>query len=100
MPPAQVIGLRGDFGDAWTYDVYAQHSAVDASNGNLNYLSNANIINSLKVVPNPAGGAPVCVSVLNGTDPACVTVEYLGARRGERRRRSSTCRSRCWSTPP
>jgi iron complex outermembrane recepter protein len=68
----QVIGLRGDITDAWTYDVYAQHSSVDASNGNLNYLSNANIINSLEVVPNPAGGAPVCVSVLNGSDPKCV----------------------------
>jgi outer membrane receptor protein involved in Fe transport len=68
----QVIGLRGDFGDAWTYDVYAQHGSVDASNGNLNYLSNANIINSLQVVPNPAGGAPVCISVLNGSDAACV----------------------------
>ena len=68
----QLIGLRGDFGDAWTYDVYAQHSSVDASNGNQNYLSNANIVNALNVVPNPTGGAPVCVSVLNGSDPACV----------------------------
>ncbi len=68
----QVIGVRGDFGDAWTYDVYAQHGTVDASNGNQNYLSNANIVNSLNVVPNPTGGAPVCVAVLNGSDPACV----------------------------
>jgi iron complex outermembrane receptor protein len=68
----EVIGLRGDFGDAWTYDVYAQHSSVDAQNGNQNYLSNANIVNALNVVPNPAGGAPVCVAVLNGSDPACV----------------------------
>jgi iron complex outermembrane recepter protein len=68
----QVVGLRGDFADAWTFDVYAQHSSVDASNGNLNYMSNANIINSLQVVPSPATGAPTCISVLNGSDPACV----------------------------
>jgi outer membrane receptor protein involved in Fe transport len=78
----QVIGLRGDFGDAWTYDAYAQHISVDSQNGNQNYLSNANIINSLQVVPqpatlasgapNPAAGQPVCLSVLNGTDPKCV----------------------------
>ena len=68
----QVIGLRGDFTDAWTFDVYAQHSSVDSQNGNLNYLSNANIANALAVVPNPVGGAPTCVSVLNGSDPACV----------------------------
>ncbi len=68
----EVFGVRGDINDAWSYDVYAQHSSVDSQNGNLNYLSNANIINSLNVVPNPAGGAPVCVSVLNGSDPKCV----------------------------
>src|SRR5579871_6131640 len=67
----QVLGLRGDFGEAWTFDVYAQHSTVDSSNGNQNYLSNTNIINSLNVVPGP-GGAPTCLSVLNGTDPTCV----------------------------
>jgi outer membrane receptor protein involved in Fe transport len=68
----QVIGLRGDFADAWTYDVYAQHGVVDASNGNKNYLSNANIVNSLAVVPSPTTGAPTCVSALTGADPACV----------------------------
>jgi iron complex outermembrane receptor protein len=68
----QVIGLRGDFADAWTFDVYAQHSSVDAMNGNLNYLSNANIVNSLEVVP-VAGGAPTCVAALpGGADPTCV----------------------------
>jgi outer membrane receptor protein involved in Fe transport len=66
----QVIGLRGDITDAWTYDVYAQHSSADASNGNLNYLSNANIINSLNVLPGATG--PTCASVLNGSDPKCV----------------------------
>jgi len=68
----QVIGLRGDITDAWTFDAYAQHSSVDAQNGNLNYLSNASIANALAVVPNPTGGAPTCVSVLNGSDAACV----------------------------
>ncbi|HET7756616.1 MAG TPA: TonB-dependent receptor, partial [Steroidobacteraceae bacterium] len=67
----EVIGLKGDFLDAWTYDVYAQHGTVDISNGNLNYLSNANIINALNVLPGP-GGAPTCASVINGSDPACV----------------------------
>jgi iron complex outermembrane recepter protein len=68
----QVVGLRGDITDAWTYDVYAQHSSVDSQLGNLGYLSNANIINSLNVVPAPGTGTPTCVSVLNGSDPKCV----------------------------
>jgi iron complex outermembrane receptor protein len=54
----EVIGLKGDFGDAWTYNVYAQHSSVDDSNGNLNYLSNNNIDQALNVLPGPNG--PVC----------------------------------------
>ncbi len=66
-----VVGVKGDFLDAWHWDVYAQHSTVDNSNGNENYLSNANIINSLNVVPGP-GGTPTCASVITGTDKACV----------------------------
>jgi iron complex outermembrane recepter protein len=54
----EVIGLKGDFGDAWTYNVYAQHATVDNSNGNLNYLSNNNIDQALNVLPGPNG--PVC----------------------------------------
>jgi len=67
----QLVGLRGDITDAWTFDAYAQHSSVDSQLGNKNYLSNANIINSLQVVPG-AGGAPTCISALNGSDPTCV----------------------------
>lgn len=66
-----LVGLKGDLTDAWTWDVYAQRSSVDGSNQNLNYFSNANIINSLDVVPG-VGGAPTCASVINGTDKKCV----------------------------
>jgi iron complex outermembrane recepter protein len=56
------VGVKGDFGDpqnAWTYNVYAQHSAVDTAFANLNYLSNSNIQQALNVLPGP-GGKPVC----------------------------------------
>ena len=66
-----VVGVKGDFAEAWHYDVYAQRGTVDNSNGNQNYFSNANIFNALDVVPGP-GGAPTCQSVINGTDTACV----------------------------
>ena len=65
-----LTGLKGDFADAWHYDVYAQRSTVDNSNQNENYFSNALINNALNVVPGP-GGVPTCESVINGTDPAC-----------------------------
>jgi outer membrane receptor protein involved in Fe transport len=54
----EVIGLKGDFGDAWTYNVYGQHATVDNNNGNLNYLSNNNIDQALNVLPGANG--PVC----------------------------------------
>jgi len=80
-----VVGVRGDINEAWRYDVSAQRSSVDNSNGNENYFSNANIANALFVVPDPATGAPVCASggacvpwniwVPNGVTPAAT--KYL-----------------------
>jgi iron complex outermembrane recepter protein len=68
-----LVGVRGDFASAWTYDVYAQRSSVDANNQNMNYVSNTNVANALNVVPNPvAGGPPVCASVVTGADTKCV----------------------------
>jgi iron complex outermembrane recepter protein len=63
----QVAGVKGDFADsanAWTYNVYAQHSTVDNSNSNLNYLSNSAIQQALNVLPGPTG--PVCGGPNNG----------------------------------
>jgi iron complex outermembrane recepter protein len=64
----EVLGVKGDFGDtenAWTYNVYAQHSTVDDLDSNLNYLSNSSIQQALNVLPGP-GGKPVCGGPNNG----------------------------------
>jgi iron complex outermembrane recepter protein len=67
-----VVGVKGDFAEAWKYDVYAQRGTVDNSNQNLNYFSNALIQNALTVVPGP-GGVPTCAAALpGGADPKCV----------------------------
>jgi iron complex outermembrane recepter protein len=55
----EVAGLKGDFGEAWTYDVYAQHSTVDVSNGNENYLSVPNLQQAINALPG-TGGTIVC----------------------------------------
>jgi iron complex outermembrane recepter protein len=55
----QVMGVKGDINDAWTYNVSAQHSAVDDGAQNLNFLSNSNIEQALNVLPGP-GGSMVC----------------------------------------
>jgi len=67
-----ILGVKGDINDAWHYDAYVQRNTVDFSNGNENYFSNANIIKSLNVVPDPVTGQAVCQSVVDGSDPACV----------------------------
>jgi iron complex outermembrane receptor protein len=66
-----VIGVKGDFADAWKYDVSAQYSSVTTIINNLNYFSTAAMVKALDVVTGP-NGKPTCVSVINGTDPACV----------------------------
>ena len=53
-----VVGVKGDFGDAWKCDVYAQRGTVDNNNGNKNYFSNANINNALNVIPDPVHRRP------------------------------------------
>jgi iron complex outermembrane receptor protein len=77
-----LVGVKGDFLDAWKFDVYAQHSSVDSTSVQGNYLSNLLIPNSLNVItgpatlsngnPNPNAGKPECVATYTGTDAKCV----------------------------
>jgi iron complex outermembrane receptor protein len=77
-----LVGVKGDFGDAWKFDVYAQHSTVDGTSAQGNYLSNLLIPNSLNVItgpanlpsgaPNPNAGKAECVVTYTGADAACV----------------------------
>jgi outer membrane receptor protein involved in Fe transport len=66
-----LIGVKGDFADAWRYDAFASFNTLSAIASNLNYLSNTRINNALNVVAGP-GGVPTCQSVIDGTDPNCV----------------------------
>jgi len=67
-----VLGVRGDFGpnDAWHYDAYGSYYYTFLYQANSNYLSNSKIGNALDVRGTRAN--PVCQSVLDGTDTACV----------------------------
>jgi iron complex outermembrane receptor protein len=57
----QVIGLKGDFGSAWTYDIYAQHGTVDGADGQRNYFDSTRVSNALNVLPIGPGGSAQCV---------------------------------------
>jgi outer membrane receptor protein involved in Fe transport len=67
-----VVGIKGDLNDTWSYDVYGQYGASILSENYLNDTSIVKMGRALDVVPDPNTGAPVCQSVLDGTDRACV----------------------------
>jgi iron complex outermembrane recepter protein len=62
----QVLGVKGEINDAWTYDVYGQLGIASLQDIEGNFLGNPQIDNALAVTAGP-GGAPVCVS-----GPPCV----------------------------
>jgi outer membrane receptor protein involved in Fe transport len=67
-----LVGVRGAINDTWDYDTSVQYSKVKADQLTLNYFKIDRIQRSLNVVADPTTGAPVCTSVLDGTDPNCV----------------------------
>ena len=73
-----VLGMKGDLGDAWSYDAFYQYGRTITSQIYLNDFSVTRLTKALDVVTNPAGGAPICRSVLDGTDPNCVPWDIWG----------------------
>ncbi|HEY6644744.1 TonB-dependent receptor plug domain-containing protein [Povalibacter sp.] len=67
-----VVGVKGPIAEYWDYDVYMQYSKGQSAPTTNNYFHKLRIPRSLQVVADPVTGAPVCKSVLDGTDPACV----------------------------
>ena len=74
-----VIGSRGDLGKAFSYDAYYQYGRTILAETYLNDFSISRLTRALDVVANPAGGAPVCRSTLDGTDPNCVPYNVFSA---------------------
>jgi outer membrane receptor protein involved in Fe transport len=68
-----VIGAKGDILDGkWDYDLWWQSGKVVYQDVYLADFSIERIARSLNVVRDPRSGAPVCASVLDGSDPQCV----------------------------
>lgn len=66
-----VVGVKGDLWADWEYDVFAQFSKVNMARVYENDFSISRLNRALNVVDDGSGN-PVCTSVLNGTDTACV----------------------------
>lgn len=69
-----VLGLKGDLGDAWSYDAYYQYGRTNYSQVYSNEFSVARLTNALDVVDDPrvAGVQAICRVALTGQDPNCV----------------------------
>lgn len=66
-----VIGVKGDIGNSFGYDLFAQSGKVVYQQTYKNDFSISRTVRALDVVDDGNGNA-VCRSVLDGTDPNCV----------------------------
>ncbi len=66
-----VLGMRGELGSAWNYDVYYQYGRTVFAETYYNDASVSRIRKALDVVTDPATGNPICRSTLANTDAAC-----------------------------
>ncbi|HEY7641642.1 MAG TPA: TonB-dependent receptor [Steroidobacteraceae bacterium] len=66
-----VLGLRGDFNDTWSYDMYGQYGETSFTSLQTADFSVTRLARAMDVTRD-ANGNPVCRSVVDGTDPACV----------------------------
>jgi len=71
------LGAKGDFADAWTYDIYGQYGTTVYAENYLHDLSITKLGRSLQVVN--VAGTPTCKSVVDGTDPNCVPYNVFHA---------------------
>ena len=67
----QLLGFRGEFTDAWSFDAFFNHARLNYVEVYNNDLSITNIIRSLNVVDDGSGNA-ICQSAADGSDPSCV----------------------------
>ena len=71
-----VVGIRGDLDDAWSYEVSAQYSKVQMSQVYRNEFSVMRLGRALNAVRDGSGNI-VCQSVVDGTDAACVPINFF-----------------------
>ncbi|WP_332699044.1 TonB-dependent receptor domain-containing protein [Devosia sp.] len=71
MAYRMLVGAKGDLGENWNYDMYAQYGKTILAADTAKFFHSGRIQNSL-IVKRNAAGQIVCQSVIDGSDPACV----------------------------
>jgi len=72
-----LLGMKGDLGEAWSYDAYYQYGRTNFAETYYNDFSVARLTKAMDVVAGP-GGTAICRSVRDGTDPNCVPWDIWG----------------------
>ena len=73
-----VLGAKGSFyEDKWDYNAWWQSGRNSMSRQYLNDFSVSRLGKAFNVVTSPTTGAPVCASVVDGTDPLCVPYDIF-----------------------
>ncbi|HEY8003334.1 MAG TPA: TonB-dependent receptor [Phenylobacterium sp.] len=71
-----VVGLKGDLAADWSYDAYIQYGKTTLSaEQDANFLTSR--INRSLIAKRNAAGQIVCQSVIDGSDPACIPINYF-----------------------
>src|SRR5688572_29672723 len=68
--------MRGDLGEAWSYDAFYMFGRVNYNNVFENDFSVTRLVRATDVVTGP-NGQPVCRSVVDGTDATCVPYDIF-----------------------
>lgn len=71
------LGLKGDIGHGWSYDLAYTYSLVRYNETYSNNVDNVKAQRALDVVN--VGGVPTCRSVIDGTDKSCVPIDVFKA---------------------
>jgi outer membrane receptor protein involved in Fe transport len=69
------IGMKGDLGDGWTYDVYGQYGLTLYTETYDNEWSKSRVQNALQV--DYVGGVPTCSVAAQQIDPHCVPLDIF-----------------------
>jgi len=67
------VGMRGDIGHGWTYDIYGQYGTTIYAENYSNEWSVSRVANALQV--DPATGD--CLAAISGQDPRCVPLDIF-----------------------
>ena len=71
-------GLKGKFGDGWTWDTSVEYGDTHFVVGKHDILT-ANYFGAIDAVINPATGQPACRSTLTSPNNGCVPINLFGA---------------------